>query len=274
MASEELDRLVTNLRRLHLAHAANNLEEHLRQAAQLKLGHLAWLARVMEAEVVARAETGTKRRMDEAQFPEILRIEDYDFKFQPSLDRKQLLDVAELGFIDRCQAVLLLGPSGVGKSHLAIGLGVRACAAGYRVRFARANDLLKRLWAAMADNSLDELLDEYSRAELLILDELTHGARKPEHDYAAVFYELVYRRYRRGAVVLTTNLGLDQWAAALGTPSLVTPALDRLLDASHTFVFPPEAPSYRTQRKQAPGPLPRLRQLSRRGRTSQTKARH
>jgi DNA replication protein DnaC len=273
MASEELDRLVGNLRRLNLAHAANNLEEHLRQAAQLKLGHLALLARVMEAEVVARAETRTKRRLDEAGFPEVLRIEDYDFKFQPSLDRKQLLDVAELGFVDRCQAVLFLGPSGVGKSHLAIGLGVRACAAGYHVRFARANDLLKRLWAAMADNSLDELLDEYSRAELLILDELTHGARKPEHDYAAVFYELVYRRYRRGAVVLTTNLGLDQWAAALGTPSLVTPAVDRLLDASHTFVFPPDAPSYRTQRKQAPGPLPRPRQLSRRGRATKAKVR-
>lgn len=273
MASEELDRLVANLRRLNIAHAANNLEEHLRQAAQLKLGHLALLARVMEAEVVARAETRTKRRQDEAGFPEILRVENYDFKFQPSLDRKQVLDVAELGFIDRCQAVLFLGPSGVGKSHLAIGLGVRACAAGYHVRFARANDLLKRLWAAMADNSLDELLDEYSRADLLILDELTHGARKPEHDYAAVFYELVYRRYRRGAVVLTTNLGLDQWAEALGTPSLVTPAVDRLLDASHTFVFPPDAPSYRTQRKQAPGPLPRPRQHSRRGRATKAQAR-
>ena len=264
MASEEFDRLVQNLRRLKLAHAANDFEEHLRQAAHLKLGHLAFLARVMEAEVVARAETGTKRRLDEAQFSEVLRIEDYDFKFQPSLDRKQVLDVAELGFIDRCQAVLFIGPSGVGKSHLAIGLGVRACTAGYRVRFVRANDLLKRLWAAMADNTLDEVLDEYSRPDVLILDELTHGARKPEHDYAAVFYELVYRRYRRGAFVLTTNLGLDQWAAALGTPSLVTPAVDRLLDASHTFVFPPDAPSFRTQRKEAPGPLPGSRHSSRR----------
>jgi DNA replication protein DnaC len=264
MASEELDRLVTNLRRLSLPHAANNLEEHLRQAAQLKLGHLAFVARVMEAEVVARAETGNKRRLDKAQFPEVLRIEDYDFKFQPSLDRKQVLDVAELAFIDHCQAVLFMGPSGVGKSHLAIGLGVRACAAGYHVRFARANDLLKRLWAAMADNTLEEILDDYSRPQLLIIDELTHGARKPEHDYAAVFYELIYRRYRRGAVILTTNLGLDHWADALGTPSLVTPALDRLLDASHTFVFPPDAPSYRTQRKSAPGPLPRPARTSRR----------
>jgi DNA replication protein DnaC len=256
MASEELDSLIANLRRLHLAHAVNNLEDHLRKASHLKLGHLAFLARVMEAEVVARAETGTRRRLDEAQFPEVLRIEDYDFKVQPSLDRKQVLNLAELGFVDRCQAVLMIGPSGVGKTHLAIGLGVRACSAGYHVRFARANDLLKRLWAALADNSLDEVLDEYSRPDVLILDELTHGARKPEQDYAAVFYELVYRRYRRGTMVLTTNLGLEQWPAALGTPSLVTPAVDRLLDASHTLVFPADAPSFRAQRREAPGPLP------------------
>ena len=264
MASEELDRLIHNLKRLSLAHAANDLEDHLRQGAQLKLGHLAFLARVMEAEVIARAETGTKRRLDEARFPEILRIEDYDFKFQPTLNRKQLLDVAELGFVDHCQTVLFIGPSGVGKTHLAIGLGVRACAAGYRVRFARANDLLKRLWAAMADNTLDEVLEELSRPQVLVIDELTHGARKPEHDYAAVFYELVSRRYRRGAMVLTTNLGFEQWPDALGTPSLVTPAVDRLLDASHTFVFSSDAPSYRAQRREAPGPLPRPRHAARR----------
>ena len=273
MASEELDRLIANLRRLKLAHAANNLQEHLRQADELKLGRLAFFSKVIEAEVIARNETGTKRRLEEARFPEILRIDDYDFKFQVCLDRKQLLDVAELGFVDRCQAVLFIGPSGVGKSHLAIGLGVRACAAGYHVRFARANDLLKRLWAAMADNTLDEVLDEYSRPNLLILDELAQGARKPEHDYAAVFYELVYRRYRRGAIILTTNLGLEQWATALGTPSLVTPAVDRLLDASHLFVFPPDAPSFRAQRREAPGPLPRSRHARRRGR-AKTKAKH
>src|SRR5260221_13939281 len=128
MASEELDRLVANLKRLHLAHASNNLEEPLKQAVQPKLGHLAFMARVMEAEVVARAETGTKRRLEEADFPEIRSIEDYVFQFQPSLDRKQVLDLAELAFVDKCQAGLFIGPSAGGKSHLATGLAVRACA--------------------------------------------------------------------------------------------------------------------------------------------------
>lgn len=264
MASEELDRLIANLRRLHLAHAAKNLDEHLRRAAKLKLGHLAFLGRVIEAEVLARAETGTQRRVTEAQFPEVCRIEDYDFKFQPSVDRKEVMNLAELGFVDRCQAVLWIGPSGVGKTHLAVGLGVRACAAGYRVRFVRAYDMLKRLWSAMADNTLDEVLEELSYPDVLIIDELTHAPRKPEHDFAAVFYELVQRRYRHGSIVLTTNLGLDQWPTALGTPSLVTPAVDRLLDAGHVIVYPADAPSYRANRRKAPGPLPVRRKTKRR----------
>jgi len=264
MASEELDRLMANLRRLHLAHAGKNLDQHLRRAQKLKLGHLAFLARVIEAEVLARTETGTQRRINQAQFPEVCRIEDYDFKFQPSLDRKQVMNLAELGFVDRCQAVLWIGPSGVGKSHLACALGVCACAAGYRVRFVRAYDMLKSLWAAMADNTLDEVLDDLAYPDVLIIDELTHSPRKPEQDFAGVFYELVQRRYRHGAIVLTTNLGLDQWPTALGTPSLVTPAVDRLLDAGHVIVFPVDAPSYRANRREAPGPLPVRRKPRRR----------
>lgn len=269
MASEELDQLIANLRRLHLAHAAKNLDEHLKRAAKLKLGHLGFIARVIEAEVLARTETGTQRRINEAQFPEICRIEDYDFKFQPSVDRKQVMNLAELGFVDRCQAVLWIGPSGVGKTHLAISLGVRACAAGYRVRFVRAYDMLKRLWAAMADATLDEVLDELSYPDLLIIDELTHSPRKPEQDFAAVFYELTQRRYRHGSMVLTTNLGLDQWPTALGTPSLVTPAVDRLLDAGNVIVFPTDAPSYRVNRRKPPGPLPKRPKTTRRRRARQ-----
>ena len=97
-------------------------------------------------EVLARTETATNRRIQEAGFPELYRVEDYDFKAQPSLaslDRKVILDLAELGFLDRCEAVFFLGPSGVGKSHLSIGLGARACAAGYDVLYMRAYDMLK-----------------------------------------------------------------------------------------------------------------------------------
>ena len=257
MASDEHDRLTTNLRRLALAHAANNLDEHLRQAGQLKLGHLAFLARIVEAEVLARQQTASDRRMTQAEFPEVCRIEDFDFKSQPCLDRKQVLDLAELGFIDRCEAVLWIGPSGVGKTHLSIGLGVRACQANYRVRFVRAYPLLRRLYAALADDTLDEVLEELAKPDLLIIDELGNSPRKPEEDFAGVFFELVARRYRRGAIILATNLGFEHWPSALGAASQVTPALDRLIEGAHILTFPADAPSYRATRKKSPGPLPK-----------------
>jgi DNA replication protein DnaC len=256
MASEERDRLIQNLKRLGLPHAANNIDEHLKQAGSLKLGHLAFLARVMEAEVLARQQNAADRRMRHAEFPEVCRIEDYDFKQQPCLDRKVVLDLAELGFVDRCESVLWIGPSGVGKTHLSIGLGVRACQANYSVRFVRAYPLLRRLYASLADDTLEEALDELAKPDVLIIDELGNSPKKHEDDLAGVFFELVARRYRRGAIILATNLGFDQWASVLGSPSQVTPAIDRLIEGAHIITFPADAKSYRADRKKGPGPLP------------------
>ena len=264
MASEERDRLIQHLKRLGLPHAANNIDEHLKQAGALKLGHLAFLARVMEAEVLARQQTRADRRMRHAEFPEVCRIEDYDFKQQPSLDRKGVLDLAELGFVDRCEPVLWIGPSGVGKTHLSIGLGVRACHANYSVRFVRAYPLLRRLYASLADNTLEQVLDELAKPDVLIIDELGNSPKKHEDDLAGVFFELVARRYRRGAIILTTNLGFDQWASVLGSPSQVTPAIDRIIEGAHIITFPTDAKSYRADRKTGPGPLPRKKGTRRR----------
>jgi len=251
-----MDRLIAHLKRLGLTHAARNLDEHLQQAAQLKLSGLALLARIAEAEVLARNERAAGLRIAQAEFPEICRLEDYDFKKQPSLNRGQVLGLGELAFLDKKQPVLWIGPSGVGKTHLAIGLGVKACQAGYRVRFFRAYHLLTRLYASLADDTLELVLDELCKPDLVIVDELGNSPRKREHDFAGVFFELVARRHRRGAVVLTTNLGFDQWPDALGSPSQVTPALDRLLEGAHVITFPKDAPSYRATRAEPPDPLP------------------
>lgn len=256
MASEEMDRLIDHLKRLGLAHAARNLDDHLQQAAQLKLSGLGLLARIAEAEVLARNDRAAGLRITQAEFPEVCRFEDYDFKRQPSLNRGQVLELAELAFLDKKQPVLWIGPSGVGKTHLAIALGVRACQAGYRVRFFRAYHLFTRLYASLADDTLEIVLDELCKPDLIIVDELGNSPRKHEHDFAGVFFELVARRHRRGAVILTTNLGFDQWPDALGSPSQVTPALDRLLEGAHIITFPKDAPSFRATRTEPPKPLP------------------
>lgn len=263
MASEERDQLLSNLRRLQLRNAANRIDDLLREAAQLKLGHLGFLARVVEAEVLARTETATNRRIGEAHFPQKWCIEDYDFKEQPCLDRKVILDLAELGFLDRCESVFFLGPSGVGKSHLSVGLGMRACAAGYRVMYVRTYDMLKALLASMADETFEEVLEDHCRPDLLILDEVGNSPANvllAERNFAGAFYEVVHQRYRHGSVVLASNLGVNDWAAALGgPPGLVATALDRLLEGAHIITFPPDAPSHRIKCERGPGPLPKPR---------------
>lgn len=265
MASDEMDRLISLLKRLHLRHLAQNLDEHLQGAAQLKLDPFAFLLRVAEAEVLARNETASGLRINQARFPEVCRIDTYDFKKQPSLNRGQVLNLAKLSFVDQRQSVVWIGPSGVGKTHLAIGLGVAACQAGYRVRFFRAFDLLKRLWASLADDTLEEILDELSKPDVVIIDELGNSPRTPDQDFAGVFFELVARRHRRGSFVVTTNLGFDQWASALGTPSQVTPSLDRIVEGAHVITLPQDAPSFRLNRAEPVTPLPRLKRLKRRG---------
>jgi DNA replication protein DnaC len=270
MASEERDQLLTNLRRLQLRHAANRIDDLLRDAAHLKLGHLGFLARVVDCEVLGRTETATNRRIQEAHFREIFRIEDYDFKEQPSLDRKTILDLAELGFLDRCESIFFLGPSAVGKTHLSIGLGMRACAAGYRVRYVRTYDMLQTLLAALADDTFEDGLEEYCRPDLLILDEVGNHPAHPvqaERNFAGVFYEIVHQRHRHGSAILASNLGVNEWAAALGgPPGLVATALDRLLEGAHILAFPPDAESHRPKQERGPGPLPKLRPRRRRRR--------
>ncbi len=256
MASEDLERLRHNLEVLRLRNLAENLETHLREAQRLELGHIGLLVRVTDAEVLARREQGARQRISRACFEEILTLDGYDFKQQPSIDRRQIIDLAELGFIDRCEAILLMGPSGVGKSHLATGLGVQACENGYRVEYHRAPDLLPILHTAQADESLDELLGVLVKPHLLIVDELGAGTRKPEQDFGALFYALVGARHRRGATIVVSNFKPTEWAHKLGNAPLVTAALDRLLDGAHVIAVPEDAPSYRAQRKRGAGRLP------------------
>jgi DNA replication protein DnaC len=278
MASEERDQLLANLRRLQLRHAANRIDDLVREAAHLKLGHLGFLSRVVETEVLGRTETATNRRIQEAHFPQPWRIEDYDFKEQPCLDRKTILDLAELGFLDRCESVFFLGPSGVGKSHLSVGLGMRACAAGYRVLYVRTYDMLKNLLASMADETFDDLIEDHCRPDLLILDEVGNhpdNSILAERNFAGVFYEVVHQRYRHGAAILASNLGVNDWAAAPGgSPGLVAAALDRLLEGAHIIAFPPDAQSHRAKSERGPGPLPKPHPRRRNGpRTARSRSR-
>jgi len=259
MASEDLDRLRQNLQVLRLSHVAEHLDEHLREAKRLKLGHVGLMVRVTDAEVLARSERGARQRIARACFEEIVTLDEFVFPKQPAIDRRQIMDLAELGFVDRCESVLFLGPSGVGKSHLTTALGIRACESGYRVEYHRAPELFPILHTAMADESLDELLEALGKPHVLIIDELGAGPRKTDQDFGALFYELVGARQRRGSFIVVSNFAPTEWAAKLGNEPLVTAAVDRLLDGAHVISVPSDAPSFRAKRTRGAGRLPRRR---------------
>ena len=255
MASEDLERLRSNFGALAWRHTAARLDDIVKDAGRLKLGHIGAMLRVTDGELLARKERGAQNRISRACFDELVTLEEFNFAEQPAIDRQQLLDLAELAFVDRCEAVLFLGPSGIGKTALATGIGVKACEAGYTVEFHHAPVLLSILHSALADESLDELLDALGKPDVLILDELGAGARRADQDLGAVFSELVHARYRRGAFVITSNFDPTAWADSLGNPHHVTAALDRLLDGVHIVAAPDDAPSYRAKRKRSPGSL-------------------
>jgi DNA replication protein DnaC len=259
MASEDLDRLRRNLETLRLRNIAEHLDDHLREARRLKLGHVGLMAHVTDAEVLARTEKGAQQRIARACFEDVLTLDAFDFAKQPTIDRRQIMDLAELGFIDRCEAILFVGPSGVGKSHLATGLAVRACECGYRVEYHRAPELMPILHTAMADDSLDELLEALGKPHVLIIDELGAGTRRPEQDFGALFYELVGARHRHGSFIIISNFSVTEWGKKLSNEPLVSCAVDRILDGAHVIDIPPDAPSYRASRKRGAGRLPKRR---------------
>ena len=189
--------------------------------------------------------TRETRRIDvalkTARLTPIKTIESFDFSFQPSLDRGRILALAQLEFVARNEVVHFLGPPGTGKSHLARALGVAAVKAGRRVYSATLAELIETLVKAEREGRLAEKLSFYTRASLLIVDEI--GYLPITTGGANLFFQLVNARYEKGAMILTSNRGFAEWGEVFGDPVVATALLDRLLH--HAIVVQIEGASYR-----------------------------
>lgn len=211
--------------------------------------HLEFLAAVLAEEVTATRQRRLNARLRFAHFPFRKTIEDFDFSFQPSIDPKIIWDLADLGFVEAGHPVLFLGRPGCGKSHLGIGLGIRAVEAGYRGYFTGATDMTKNLVAAWADGSFNQKIRTYTGPSVLVIDDV--GITPFDRTEANAFFQVVNRRYEnRSATIVTTNRGLPSWAELFGGDSVVAAAiLDRLLD--NATVINIKGPSWRLREHQA-----------------------
>ncbi len=241
----EIERLRGQLKRLGLHTIASIFEDEATKAGKSQMSYTAFLARVVDEEVVSKTDRSVNARIAKARFPAIKTLESFDFSFQPSLPAARIKELAELGFIDQVYNVLFVGPTGTGKTHLSIALGLKACAQRKRVLFTSAINLLDQMVAATVSHTLGTMLEGLGRLDLLIVDEL--GYMPIDTHRGNLFFQMVSRRYEKGSTILTTNKPFDRWGDMFGDDVIASAILDRLLHYCH--IVPTSGSSYRIKDK-------------------------
>jgi DNA replication protein DnaC len=241
------ERVAAALKRLQLTHLRDTLAAVLSEAAKEKWTYLEFLDRILGREVDSKQGKRIQMGMQIAHFPCVRTIETFDFSFQPSVDERLIRELSTGNFIAHGQNVLIFGPPGVGKTHLAIGLGRKIVEQGHTARFTTATALLAVLGKAESEGVLSDKLTEYAKPRLLIIDEL--GYLPFERRAAHLFFQLVNRRYEKGSLLVTTNQRVSEWGTVFGDEVLATAILDRLLHHSHTLLITGESFRLREKRK-------------------------
>jgi DNA replication protein DnaC len=241
-------RLELQLKSLSLTKILVHYQEEAAKAAQEKSPYEAYLARLVEMEAMSKLERSISAKIHKARFPALKTIEEFDFSFQPGLNEKEVIRLTSLDFVEKKENLLFLGPPGVGKTHLASAFGVKACLAKYRVLFIRTQELLADLHVAQKTGKLGPALLALSRLDLLIIDELGYLPIPPEQ--ANLLFQLVSVRYEKGAVVLTSNYGFEDWGPIFTDQVIAAAIIDRLVHHSHIFVI--NGNSFRMKQKLLP----------------------
>jgi DNA replication protein DnaC len=244
MPDDPLQNIRKHIKTLKLTRMEKALDDELAAAQKLHLSPAALLERLLEIETVSLIERRIERRIRESRLPERKLLADFDFNFATGIDQNRIMDLANLGFVQRKQWLILAGSSGTGKSHIAKALLLLACQKLYRCRYVIASDMLRDLLSGLADDSLDEKLKAYVRPELLLIDEIGFDRLEQESSRnASLFFKVVEGRYCKQSTILTTNVDFKALGEYLGDPVVTAAMVDRMVH--HAIIIDIQGPSYR-----------------------------
>lgn len=253
------ERLLALCETLNLPFVAQGYPAAAQQAAQQETAYSDFLEGMLKTELAGRNVRKQNLFTRLAGFPAIKTLDAFDYAFAHGVKRSQIEDLAGLGFVERHENVVLIGPSGVGKTHLAIALGYRAAQVGIKTRFTTATDLLLTLIAAHTQNRLKTVMHRAINAyRVLIIDEI--GYLPMNREQAHLFFQVIAARYEKGSLIVTSNLPFGQWDATFAQDATLTAALlDRLLH--HACIVPMAGESYRLKHQRAAGMVKAKREI-------------
>jgi DNA replication protein DnaC len=228
-------------RRLHLGNLEEGLDGLVERAEATTMGYLEFLDLVLEEETGVREGRRFRNALKLSGLPHHKTLDDFDFAFQPDLDKRKVKDLATLAFVESRSNVAFLGPPGVGKTMLAVGLAVAACQAGFSIYFTSLDDMVRNLREAESTGRFAKKLQTYLKPSVLMVDEV--GYLPLSRTEANMVFQLVSRRYERGSIIVTSNKSFGEWGQVFGDDVLASAILDRLLH--HCDVISINGPSYR-----------------------------
>ena len=238
----QYQRLVDNLTKLNLNNMAASIADYRQQVNDSQISFSEALLELTDKEIAYQRQESLKRRIKRARFPIVKRLSDFNYQFQPLVNRQQIDEFAIMSFLDNQENIIFIGSPDVGKTHLSIGLGIEACRQGVRTLFINCHELILRLEAAQEKQHLERVMRRYERYDLLIIDEL--GYLPISENEAKLLFQLINGRYERKSTIITNNAPLSSWGIVLNSTATAEAILDRLV-YYHSHVIKIKGKSYR-----------------------------